>query len=181
MGNSLKIKDCPANSYQLLGVGEAPALRPGPERLGGFWSLSVNEVKHVVNTDTKASFSNARAEELGCDEFAISILMDKVDEYANAENYPKKDVLFKRASAIAISLFVTAVISKSAGQDSGSHPSFKTRIMQLIGIIALDDDSFFWVLMVCLLMSYMRKVVGVNTEVELISAKEACIRLIGKL
>lgn len=147
----------------------------------GMAFVYLHEVKHVVNIGTKASFPNSQAEELGCDEFAIAILMDKVDEYADAENYPKKDVIFKRASAIAISLFMTAVISESAKQDNGSHPSFKARIMQLIGIVALDDDSFFWVLMVCLLMSYMRKVLGVNAEVELISAKEACIRLIGKL
>ena len=97
------------------------------------WVL-LHEVRHLQHQqDGTSAAADAKSEdqhleELSCDAFATSFLLDTVDTYAKEHNNPPDLVRRKRQLGIYFALFAMTLMSKDKWEKSKSHPSLQERI-----------------------------------------------------
>ena len=105
------------------------------------WAL-LHEVGHLKykheGTASSEGDSNEKRhrEELLCDSFATSYILERAGEFAHAENLPPNKVRRKREMGIYAALFVLALDQAGSWEESESHPALQTRIdatVELIG------------------------------------------------
>lgn len=97
------------------------------------WAL-LHEVRHLQHqqlgtaASIDASAKERHAEELSCDAFATSFVLDKAGDYAAQKNVPADKVRMKRELGVYFALFAMTLISADAWGSSESHPALQTRI-----------------------------------------------------
>ena len=135
---------------------EMPAGVPEPERFGVLvgehklvgdlavfaigWAF-LHEIGHLRYQDERAvhglrTSTHARhEEEFACDAFATNFLLERVEEFANAENQVVAKVRSKREMGIYAALFVLALLGPGVWPQSESHPALQTRIDAVVELI----------------------------------------------
>lgn len=98
------------------------------------WAL-LHEVRHIKHQQEGTSAdphevcpTNRRNEELSCDRYATTFLLEQVDVYARAENVEPARVVQKRQLGIYFALFALTVLAKDKWTASNTHPAVQERI-----------------------------------------------------
>ena len=94
----------------------------------------LHEIKHLQNlqngTNAKRDDSKKKwhKEELACDEFATTFLLEKVEEYAQMKSEDAQSVKRKRNIGIYAALFAMTLMKAKNWKASRTHPKMQTRI-----------------------------------------------------
>lgn len=98
------------------------------------WAL-LHELRHIrhqrqgTGADPFGDDREAKhREELSCDEFATTFLLEQIDVYAADEGVTVDSVLLKRQLGIYFGLFAVTLLAKDKWQASESHPSVQERL-----------------------------------------------------
>ncbi len=106
------------------------------------WAL-LHELRHIrhqregtgadpYNDDEKAKHD----EELSCDAFATTFLLEQIDMYALSTNQSPDLVRQKRQLGIYFGLFAVTLLAKDKWGDSKTHPAVQGRINAVKGLMA---------------------------------------------
>jgi hypothetical protein len=100
-------------------------------------------------------------EEMDCDRYAVSLLLDQIDKYASQEHEDKNKVRTKRAIGVFIG-FAIVLESTERGlwTPSDSHPRLHDRIGIVVAAadsIISDPNDDFWIVSCCILLSKLRR------------------------
>jgi hypothetical protein len=98
------------------------------------WAL-LHELRHIrhqregtgadpLGTDTKSKHE----EELSCDAFATTFLLERIDAYSGSTGESAELVRQKRQLGIYFGLFAVALLAKERWGDSDTHPAVQTRL-----------------------------------------------------
>ncbi|MCL4677181.1 MAG: hypothetical protein KJ017_01150 [Alphaproteobacteria bacterium] len=120
----------------------------------------LHETRHAIKRAQGDEYGGV-AEELECDRYAITFLLDRCDQYAGQNNYEPIRVLRKRAMGVFLGLAVTFESTElGLWLPSDSHPSAYVRIQQLVRIVEAnitDPNDDFWLFATCVLLSKARR------------------------
>jgi Peptidase U49 len=98
------------------------------------WALlhELRHIRHQRDGTGADPFGNDRAakhaEELSCDAFATTFLLDQIDLYAQTTGQSANMVRQKRQLGIYFGLFAVTFLAKDKWGESDSHPAVQTRI-----------------------------------------------------
>ncbi|MBE3640675.1 phage exclusion protein Lit family protein [Mangrovicoccus algicola] len=101
------------------------------------WAF-LHELRHIQHQQdgTSATFNapsiDQHAEELSCDEFATTFIMEFVANYAEQSGDAEDKVRQKRELGVYFALFAMTLIAADQWGDSESHPAMKIRIEEVI-------------------------------------------------
>lgn len=139
----------------------------------------LHELCHVKFWCEKNNTMTAQQEELKCDEFARSMLLAKVHEYAADTGYKEPVVNSKRAMSIGLGVFVILVLTgQSAQRGSESHPAVAERIEALAKSLSLHPNDWFWMYFGSLLIAHLRHSGLVIGTPRVLSIRDLCFELI---
>ena len=118
-------------------------------RNGDDWPASCRGAEHpdvvdIIQCQREGTGADPRGEdtaakhqeELSCDEFATTFLLEHVDAYAQRAAEPAALVRQKRQLGIYFGLFALTMLAKDNWGASESHPSVQTRINAVRELIA---------------------------------------------
>lgn len=97
-------------------------------------------------------------EEISCDVFARSFLMERVARYCADSGEPFEAVTGKRAMGLAMaSVVIHGLTPMYARWGSLSYPSIGERLEALLGNVAVASGESFWKMAASLLVGVMRQ------------------------
>lgn len=97
------------------------------------WAL-LHEVRHLqhqqegTGADQDAPSPAKHAEELSCDEFATTFILEMTDAYAEAQSVNAELVRRKRQLGIYFAMFAMTLIGAGRWESSDSHPAMQAQI-----------------------------------------------------
>ncbi len=97
------------------------------------WAL-LHEARHIqfqqdgTSTSEDANADALRAEELACDDFATTFILDHIYQYSQSQGVSEALVAQKRQAGIFFALFGVTVIGRGSWSASATHPSIQDRI-----------------------------------------------------
>lgn len=110
------------------------------------WAL-LHEIHHLQLQQQGKSASQGdpqqvfHDEELACDAFATSFLLDQVEAYAQKTEYPADKVRMKRELGVYFALFAITLISADRWDASSSHPAMQDRINAAMQVMSADGSK----------------------------------------
>lgn len=120
----------------------------------------LHESRHAIKRAWGEDYDGV-AEELECDRYALSFLLDQCHQYAGHNHDEPIKVIRKRTMGVFLGLAVTFESTElGLWRPSDSHPSGYERIKQLIQLVELDikdPNDDFWVFASCILLSKARR------------------------
>lgn len=144
--------------------------------------IFLHEVQHIKFIKHANPPQDPLEEELECDRFGRSMLLDNIVEYCQNSGYPLQKVQSKRAMAIALASFLILELTpKKLWGGSRSHPPISLRIKQLIESISLPAEDVFWNFLDCLLLSKLRIEKRIPPKIAFVDAKDLCMKLLDHL
>lgn len=142
----------------------------------------LHEVQHVrfkLSLDAKLS---PREEELKCDEFARSVLLDEIAKYSETSGYPLPILKTKRAMAIGLaSFFLLAITLPTVWGGSDVHPSISERVQTFTDSLSLPAMDHFWIYLSSLVIAHLRFSEIELPKIESFLQKDICLRLLSCL
>ena len=125
----------------------------------------LHEFKHVQARASEHAHQTPEAErqpldeeEMACDTWARNFMTSALAKYAREHGWSHAQVLQKRASGIAFAaVAIHAMTPRHAHWGGGDYPPIGSRLETMIGGYNLPDESPFWVITACLLVSLMRQ------------------------
>lgn len=142
----------------------------------------LHEMKHIAFHMDNNAPSNPHEEELECDLFAKSMMLDKLDAYSTQSGYDLKRLNSKRAMSISLALFFMLVITPlESWSGTESHPSIATRVESMVDGLAIHNDDIFWLYMASLFLSHLRYSNKKPLVVEFKTLRELAMALISKI
>lgn len=139
----------------------------------------LHEMKHIAFAQDNNTPSNPHEEELECDLFAKSMMLENLDLYSKQSGYDLSRLYSKRSMSITLALFYMLVITPVeswAGTDS--HPSIKDRIEALVADLPIPCDDILWLYMSSLFLSHLRFLNQGPIVIKFNSLKELAMSLI---
>ena len=97
------------------------------------WAM-LHEILHLqhqqegTGTGPDALAADQHAEELSCDEFATTFILERVNEYALSQSVSADQVRQKRQLGIYFAMFAMTLIGAGHWEPSDSHPAMQARI-----------------------------------------------------
>jgi hypothetical protein len=117
----------------------------------------LHELRHVWNYRQPTRPSDWTAEEIDCDVFARSFIIEKASVYAQQSKYPYAQIVNKRAMGIALGAWIVYEITPEDGRSGTStHPPIVDRLEALIENMPTGQDATFWIWACTLLMAALR-------------------------
>ena len=117
----------------------------------------LHEIRHIMFLKDNNCPSSRHDEELECDSFAQSMILDKLGHYAMKNGCDLHRLKSQRAMSISLALFFMLVITPQenwGGTDT--HPSIAERVESMAGKLSIHDDDIFWVYMASLFLAHIR-------------------------
>jgi|HubBroStandDraft_6_1064221.scaffolds.fasta_scaffold391593_2 hypothetical protein len=117
----------------------------------------LHELRHVWHYRQPSRPSDWTEEEIDCDVFARSFIMDKIAVFAEKTGYPFDKLVNKRAMGIALGAWIVYEITPPLGRGgTRTHPPIADRLEALIKNMPARQDADFWVWTCTLLMAATR-------------------------
>jgi hypothetical protein len=117
----------------------------------------LHEIRHIMFCEDKNAPDDPRKEELECDLFARSMMLDKLDIYSKQSGCDSTILKSKRAMGISLALFFMLVVTPPEyWSGTESHPSIAIRIESMIGDLQIPDNDIFWQYAVPLFLSHLK-------------------------
>jgi hypothetical protein len=125
----------------------------------------LHEFKHVqaraaeqAEQTPESERQDPAEEEMACDTWARSFMTSGLAVYAEHNGYSYAQVLQKRAAGISLAaVTIHAMTPTHAHWGGGDYPPIGDRLEAMIGGYNLADDSSFWMIAACLLVSLLRQ------------------------
>jgi hypothetical protein len=118
----------------------------------------LHELRHIWNLRQPSRPANRAEEEIDCDVFARSFLMDKVGAHAQRSGDAYEKLVNKRAMGIALGIWIVYEITPEYGRaGSRTHPAMSARIEALTSNMPARPDADFWVWLSTLLLAALRQ------------------------
>lgn len=144
--------------------------------------IFLHEVQHMKFCVDGKNNIDPIDEEIQCDEFARSMLLDKLYDYSKDSGNPLGLLKSKRAMSIAFASFLLLVITpKTRWGGTRSHPSISNRIRGLTQNIHLPENDLFWIYLSCVFLADLRYEKCMLGEIAFSSQKDLCLKLIDSL
>lgn len=141
----------------------------------------LHEVQHII-LKADASPLEGPDEELACDAYARTILLEQTEAYASSVNQNHTLVRRKRAMAIALAaFFVVWLTPPEAVNGTATHPALRARLDALLRDIAGEADEDFWIFVCSLIVSTLRRDGHTPQTTPFRSAKELALALMPAL
>ncbi|GAN75818.1 phage exclusion protein Lit family protein [Acidisphaera rubrifaciens] len=117
-----------------------------------------HEVRHGVFEQEGSRPNDLVEEEWECDRWALSLMLDEAEDYANRNGWAPSDVRAKRLLGIIIAkLTILALTPRSSWDESEDHPPVRER-MQLVLDAAVDPvPDWFWITVTSMLLAFARR------------------------
>lgn len=142
--------------------------------------IFLHEMKHIAFSLDNNRPRIPQDEELQCDSFARSMMLDKLDVYSKMSGYDLGRLNSKRAMSISLALFFMLVITpKECRSGTSTHPSIVERIKSIVGKLSIHDDDIFWLYMSSLFLAHLRFTDKNPLEIEFKTFRELAIALRG--
>ena len=139
----------------------------------------LHELHHLECRRGEVSFASPLEEELACDNFATSFLLDAVDPYVALSGEDRTAVLGKRGAGIALGGFILLQMThRSRWAGSPTHPSLAERLRLLTSRVDVPGDGFYWGYLAALLLSVLRVDGSLPSSVPAADWRDACSKLI---
>lgn len=117
----------------------------------------LHEMKHIAFSLDSDTPDTPQEEELQCDLFAKSLMLDRLSEYAESSGYPLDKLTTKRSMAIALAQFFMLVITPvDSWIGTNSHPSVSERVTAMVGDLDIHDDDTLWLYLASLFFAHYR-------------------------
>ena len=141
----------------------------------------LHEFKHIMFNESGVSISN-HEEEMKCDEFARTFILEKIDEYSISSGYDLNNLKSKRAMSLAISSILLYFLTpRDNWSGTQSHPSIRSRVNGFIEYLDLPENDSFWLYFSCALLSILEFNSIIFTCNDVTSQKNFCIFLLDEL
>lgn len=122
----------------------------------------LHEAKHLAFAADGDAPADARKEELECDCFARTFLLEDVENYASSLGHDVALVMEKRTMGIALGLFfIVALTSPDRRSGSKTHPSLSERLAQALADGTDRTQMFFS----SLLLAWLRRTGSMPDEI----------------
>ncbi len=142
----------------------------------------LHEVKHIMLRTDSNTPANAHEEEIECDSFAQSLMLDKLDDYARASGYSIDRLTTKRAFGIGIAFFFMLVITRKDGwSGTESHPSIARRIESMVDKLTINNDDVFWIYISSLFLAHLRYVGNTPALIQFKTLKDLAMALVSQI
>lgn len=117
-----------------------------PGRVGGelaifavSWAL-LHELRHLIHQQKGTSApmddkERSREEELSCDDFATTFLLERCAEYASSQAANPSIVCAKRQTGVYCALFAVTLLTRGNWDRVDTHPALQTRIDNVLNKI----------------------------------------------
>lgn len=117
-----------------------------PARVGGEFAIFgvswavLHELQHLIHQQvgTAADWDDLDAckrEELSCDAFATTFMLERIDEYAVATGQSASVIAAKRQAGIYSALFAMTLLSRASWGPGERHPAVQERIDAIMNIL----------------------------------------------
>jgi hypothetical protein len=113
----------------------------------------LHEVQHLRFAADDNRPAEPMEEELQCDVFATSYLLDRVSEYHAQTKEPVDKVASKRAMGIGVALGAVLAMTQDLNSQSGTHPPSTSRLCGLIVADAGNPNADCWLTLFTMLLS----------------------------
>ncbi len=141
--------------------------------------ILLHEMKHVQFVQDGDDPQNDHKEEILCDEFARSMMLDNIEEYSKSSGYDLNALINKRTMSIALASFLMLVVTrKEDWKGTRSHPPMSVRVRALIDSVSLANNDFAWNYLASLLLSQLRLEKKLPKEIAFGNPKSFCLRLL---
>ena len=141
----------------------------------------LHEIHHVVLDSEKKRPEERREEEMACDEWARSFMLEELKHYAEKHGKEYQDVLRIRSMGLALAALtlhdITPELEHGGNQE---YPPLADRLRTILCKTALAENDHFWVLASSLLLGIFRQR-HLSVDVEPMNAKELTATLLAKL
>ncbi len=105
------------------------------------WAL-LHELRHIqhqqegTGAPQGASRDTIHDEELSCDAFATTYMLERAEDYAEAESVEAHRVHEKRQIGVYFALFAMALICAGRWAESETHPALQTRFDRVVDLMS---------------------------------------------
>jgi Peptidase U49 len=119
------------------------------------WTM-LHEIAHIqhqqegTGAPQGASRDMIHDEELSCDAFATTYMLERAEDYAEAEGVEARRVHDKRQIGVYFALFAMALICAGRRAESETHPALRSVTNDHLMLLLLDGDSDRCNAMTCL-------------------------------
>jgi hypothetical protein len=138
----------------------------------------LHEVEHVKIKSLSVKMT-PREEELKCDTFARSILLDDIAAYSRASGDPLSILTTKRAMSIGLaSFFLLTITPPKLWGGSDIHPPIMERVTVFTDSLSLPPMDHFWIYLSALVVAHLRFVGVQLPTIEWASHKDICLQLL---
>jgi hypothetical protein len=120
--------------------------------------------------------SDPRAEELECDGFARSFLLEKADAYARDGGTTVADVRAKRALAIAVAKTVIMEVQEH-WESTATHPAVGVRVWSFLEDVAEPVREWFWLCSASFFAAICRMRGRLPPRIDFASARDLALTL----
>lgn len=144
--------------------------------------IFLHEIKHIAFSLDNNRPSSPQDEEIECDFFAQSMMLDKLSVYAEMSGYDLVRLNSKRAMSISLALFyMLVIIPIDCWAGTSTHPSIVERIESIIEKIYIHNDDIFWLYTSSLFLAHLRFIDKNHFEIEFKTFSELAMGLIKKI
>lgn len=121
-------------------------------------AILLHETRHVKFANDGQRPEDAAEEEMTCDVFARSFLIERIGDYVATSGEPFAAVANKRAIGLtAAAIAIHGLTPTFARWGSASYPSVGERLEALLGNMPVGADENFWKMAASLLVGMMRQ------------------------
>ncbi len=127
----------------------------------------LHELRHFVLAQAAESTFSAYDEELECDRWAASYLLDKATQYQPTPPVEPKLIHSKRAMGVTLGAAVISHVQTSGLWESGKqHPPVAERLFRLSKDWELGLEHYFWNVACCFVLSSLRRKNAIPERIE---------------
>lgn len=188
------INSCPTEEINISDTLSLPNFKyrpqtPIPAAMHDLHYLSLafvllHEVKHIIFKIQGENFKNPKEEEIECDKFAYTFLLDQIDAYCSISKEPYNSIIKKRSIAVALAyyyFFVTSFINHDIVNTFASHPTFSERIISFFKTVTFPGDHDFWLIISSFVITHLDYLKRLPLEISFSDYKDLSYTLINYL
>jgi len=123
---------------------------------GGY--VFAHEVRHSIFEQSENRPENIIDEERACDRWALSLMLDKVEDHANENSWAPSDVRAKRILGVIIANLTILTLTPRTSWDALSdHPPVRERLRLVLDAATDPVPDWFWISVTSMLLAFARK------------------------
>jgi Peptidase U49 len=136
--------------------------------VAGAWVFA-HEVRHNIYEQDQDAPDELPQEEIECDRWALTLLIDKADNYAIENGWDPATVRAKRLLGVLIAILTILVVTPRPAWGTDTHPAIADRFKMLLDAASGPLPDWFWPTAASMIAGFARKLGLVNQPISLVS------------